>query len=146
MSALIRYETPATTLSNLIEEFFNTDIFSAWDRELSLSNYPRVDIIEEKDSFKILADMPGMKKDDINVEIKEGVLAISGEKKEEKVTKEKNRYYHLERNYGSFRREFALPSYVDSEHVEAKYSNGVLELTLKKKETAKPKQIEVKVE
>ncbi|HUI94061.1 MAG TPA: Hsp20/alpha crystallin family protein [Chitinivibrionales bacterium] len=146
MSALIRYETPATTLSNLLDDFLGTGIFNAWDRDISLVNYPRVDIVEEKDTYKIRADMPGLDKKDIAVEVKNGVLSLSGEKKEEKTEKEKNRYYHYERRYGSFRREFALPDHVDAEHVEAKYANGVLELTLRKTEAARPKQIEVKVE
>jgi HSP20 family protein len=144
--ALIRYETPATTLSNLLDSFSDNEFFNAWDRDITLASYPRVDIIEEKDNFKISADMPGLDKKDITVEIRNGVLAISGEKKEEKTERDKNRYYHFERRFGSFRREFALPDHVDSEHVDAKYSNGVLELTLKKTEAAKPKSIEVKVE
>jgi HSP20 family protein len=146
MSALIRYETPATTLSDLLDGFSDNGFFNAWDRDISLSSYPRVDIVEEKDNYKITADMPGLDKKDIAVEIKNGVLAISGEKKVEKSEREKDRYYHFERRFGSFRREFALPDHVDSEHVDAKYANGVLELTLKKTEAAKPKSIEVKVE
>jgi HSP20 family protein len=146
MSALIRYETPETTLSNLLGGYLDNGFFDAWDRDISLSSYPRVDIIEEKDTYKITADMPGLDKKDISVEIKNGVLIMSGEKKEEKTERDKNRYYHFERRFGSFRREFALPDHVDSDHVEAKYANGVLELTLKKTEAAKPKAIEVKVE
>ena len=146
MSALIRYETPATTLSDLLDGFLDNGFFNAWDRDISLASYPRVDIVEEKDTYKITADMPGLDKKDISVEIKNGVLALSGEKKEEKTERDKNRYYHFERRFGSFRREFALPDHVDSDHVEAKYANGVLELTLKKTEAAKPKAIEVKVE
>jgi HSP20 family protein len=146
MSGLIRYETPTTTLSNLLDDFLGSGIFNAWDRDISLVNYPRVDIVEEKDTYKITADMPGLDKKDITVEVKNGVLAISGEKKEEKSERDKNRYYHFERRYGSFRREFALPDHVDADHVEAKYANGVLELTLRKTEAAKPKSIEVKVE
>ena len=146
MSALVRYETPTTTLSSLLDDFLGNGMFNAWDRDISLVNYPRVDIVEEKDTYKITADMPGLDKKDIAVEIKNGVLSLSGEKKEEKTEKDKNRFYHYERRYGSFRREFALPDHVDAEHVEAKYANGVIELTLKKTEGAKPRQIEVKVE
>jgi HSP20 family protein len=146
MSALVRYETPTTTLSSLLDDFLGNGMFNAWDRDISLVNYPRVDIVEEKDTYKITADMPGLDKKDIAVEIKNGVLSLSGEKKEEKTEKDKSRYYHYERRYGSFRREFALPDHVDAEHVEAKYANGVIELTLKKTEGAKPRQIEVKVE
>jgi HSP20 family protein len=135
-----------TTLSNLFSNYLPTDIFEAWDRDVSLVSYPRVDIVEEKESYKISADMPGLDKKNISVEVKNGVLAISGEKKEEKTERDKDKYYHFERRFGSFRREFALPDHVDSEHVDAKYANGVLELTLRKTEASKPKSIEVKVE
>jgi HSP20 family protein len=146
MSALIRYQTPTTALSDILDDFLGAGFFNAGDRDISLINYPRVDIVEEKDTYKITADMPGLDKKDIAVEIKNGVLAISGEKKEEKTEKDKDRYYHFERRFGSFRREFALPDHVDADHVEAKYANGVLELSLRKTEAAKPKSIEVKVE
>jgi len=85
-------------------------------------------------------------KKDIKVVVENGILTISGEKKEDKVEREKNNYYHLERSYGSFCRSFKLPENVASEHVAATYTNGVLELTLKKTEEAKPKAIEVKIE
>jgi HSP20 family protein len=146
MSSLIRYETPTTTLSNLFDDLLGRNVFSAWDRDVSLVSYPRVDIVEEKDAYKITADVPGLDKKDIAVEIKNGVLAIRGEKKEEKIEQEKDHYYHLERRFGSFSREFALPEHVDTEHVEAKYNNGVLELVLRKTEAAQPKTIEVKVD
>jgi|WetSurMetagenome_2_1015567.scaffolds.fasta_scaffold00048_58 HSP20 family protein len=146
MSALVRYETPSTTLTNLLDDFLGTGFFSAWDRDITLANYPRVDIVEEKDAYKISADMPGLDKKDISVEVKNGVLSISGEKKDEKTERDKNRYYHFERRFGAFRREFALPDHVDAEHVEARYANGVLDVTLRKTEAAKPRAVEVKVE
>jgi HSP20 family protein len=146
MSSLMSCRPQETTLSNLFSNYLPTDIFEAWDRDVSLVSYPRVDIVEEKDSYKISADMPGLDKKNISVEVKNGVLAISGEKKEEKTERDKDKYYHFERRFGSFRREFALPDHVDSEHVDAKYANGVLELTLRKTEASKPKSIEVKVE
>ncbi len=146
MSALIRYETPATTLTNLLDDFLGSSAFDAWDRDISLASYPRVDIVEDKEVYRISADMPGLDKKDIVVEVKNGVLSISGEKKTEKTEQDKNRYYHFERRFGSFRREFALPDHVDADNVDARYTNGVLEVTLKKTEAAKPKAIEVKVE
>ncbi len=146
MSSLIRFQPAVTTLSDFFDEALNGNFFSRWNRELPETAYPTVDIVEGKDGFHIKADMPGLDKKDIKVEVENGVLTISGEKKEEKVEQEKNRYYHLERTYGSFCRSFRLPDNVSSENVDAKYANGVLELTLKKIEAAKPKSIEVKVE
>ena len=77
--------------------------------------------------------------------MKDGVLSIEGEKKDEKKVKDKEWYYHLERSYGKFSRSFSLPELVDAEHIEAKLVDGVLELILKKNEKAKPKEIEVKI-
>jgi|WetSurMetagenome_2_1015567.scaffolds.fasta_scaffold304201_2 HSP20 family protein len=146
MSSLIRFEPAVATLSDLFDEALSGNFFSRWNRELPETTFPNVDIVEGKDGYNIKADMPGLDKKDIKVEIEKGVLTISGEKKEEKIEQEKNHYYHLERTYGSFRRSFKLPDNVSSEHIDAKYNSGVLELTLKKTEEAKPKTIEVKIE
>ena len=146
MSGVIRYQPRETMLSDVLNDFIDGNLFTRWDRDLAQSVYPQVDIMEEKDDFRIKADMPGLEKKDIKVEVENGVLTISGEKHEEKTEKDKNRYYHYERTYGSFCRSFKLPENVSGDHVEAKYANGVLELTLKKSETAKPKSIEVKVD
>jgi HSP20 family protein len=146
MSSLIRFQPAVTSLSDIFDEALTGNFFSRWNRELPETAYPNVDIVESKDGFHIKADMPGLDKKDIKVEVENGVLTISGEKKEEKVEQEKNHYYHMERTYGSFCRSFKLPDNVSSENVDAKYVSGVLELTLKKIEAAKPKSIEVKVE
>lgn len=146
MSTIMRYQPRETTLSEVLSDIWDGNLFSRWDRDLSDAVYPSVDIVEEKDAFKITADMPGLDKKDIKIEVENGVLTISGEKREEKTEKDKNRYYHFERSYGAFCRSFRMPENVSNDHVDAKYANGVLELTLKKSETAKPKAIEVRVE
>jgi HSP20 family protein len=146
MSSLIRFQPAVTTLSDLFDEALSGNFFSRWNRELEETTFPNVDIVEGKDGYQIKADLPGLDKKDIKVEVENGVLSIKGEKKEEKVEREKDHYYHLERTFGSFSRSFKLPDNVSSENVDAKYANGVLELTLKKIEAAKPKAIEVKVE
>jgi len=84
--------------------------------------------------------------EEIKVNFEEGVLTISGEKKREIEKKEHDNYYHFERSYGRFSRSFTLPAHVDSQNVEARYTNGVLELKLRKTEKSRPKAIEVKVE
>jgi HSP20 family protein len=144
MSGLIRYQSPALAVSSWFDELFSG--WDPWEKSLPTTLSPKVDVIEDKDSYKITADIPGIDKKDLKVEVSNGVLLISGEKKEEKYDKDKDRYYHFERSYGSFERQFRLPEEVDPEQVDAKYTNGVLELTLKKSEKAKPKQIEVKIE
>jgi HSP20 family protein len=105
---------------------------------------PAVDIIDEKDQIRIKADLPGLKKEDIEVSADNGVLTIKGEKKEEKEVKEKD-YVRSERYYGSFHRSFSLPTGVDSQKVNASYKDGVLEITIPKREDAKSKQIKVEV-
>ena len=146
MSSLIRFQPAVTTLSDLFEEALSGNFFSRWNREIDERCFPNVDIIEGKENYLIKADLPGLDKKDIKVEVENGVLTISGEKREEKTERDKTHYYHLERSYGAFCRSFRLPDNVGSEHVDAKYANGVLELTLKKTEAAKPRAIEVKVD
>lgn len=144
MNAIVRYESPLATLSDLFDDFMNGRVFEAAGRQLTGSSWPRVDIAEGEKNYLIRADVPGLEKKDISVTIDNGVLTIEGEKKEERKT-EKDRYYHFERSYGKFTRSFALPEEVDSEHIEAKMENGVLELSLPKIEKPRPKAIEVKV-
>ncbi len=140
MSALIRYQNP---ISSLLDEFFN-DSFSLTGRDVSGTTWPNVDIAEQESSYVLRADLPGMKKNDIKVEVENGVLTISGEKRDERST-ERDRYSHYERSYGRFSRTFYLPEHVDQNGIEARYTDGVLELEMKKAEKAKPRAIEVKV-
>ena len=105
---------------------------------------PAVDIYETNDSFVVSADLPGLNKDEIQIDLKDNTLTLKGEKKfEEKVSKDN--YIRVERAYGSFVRSFTLPQNVDPEKIKAKYKEGVLEMTIPKKEEAKPKQIKVEL-
>ncbi len=105
---------------------------------------PAVDIYETNDSFVVSADLPGLNKDEIQIDLKDNTLTLKGEKKfEEKVSKDN--YIRVERAYGSFVRSFTLPQNVDPEKIKAKYKDGVLEVTIPKKEEAKPKQIKVEL-
>lgn len=105
---------------------------------------PPVDIFETGDSIVIKAELPGISKEDITLEVKENTLSIKGEKKFEKDVKEES-YHRVERSYGAFQRAFALPSTVQQDKVKAKFRDGILEVTLPKAEEAKPKQIKVDV-
>ena len=105
---------------------------------------PAVDIYETNDSFVVSADLPGLNKDEIQIDLKDNTLTLKGEKKfEEKVSKDN--YIRVERSYGSFVRSFTLPQNVDPEKIKAKYKEGVLEVTIPKKEDARPKQIKVEL-
>ena len=103
-----------------------------------------LDITDEKDQIKVKADLPGLKKEDIEINLENDILTIKGEKKEEKEIKEKD-FIRSERYYGAFHRAFTLPASVDAAKVNAAYKEGVLEITLPKKEGAKPKQIKVDI-
>ena len=103
---------------------------------------PAVDILENENELVIKADLPEIELKDIDIEVENGTLTMKGERKFER--KDENGGYHrIERNYGSFMRCFSLPDTVDTEKVKAEYKNGVLAITLGKKEVAKPKTIKV---
>ena len=105
---------------------------------------PRVDILEQDGGYELVADLPGLKKEDIKIEIQDNMLTLRGEKKLEEEKKDKN-YRLCERYYGEFARTFALPENVDRDGIVAEFKDGVLKLEIPKTEKAKPKQIEVKV-
>ena len=103
---------------------------------------PAIDIYENDDAFVATADLPGLKKDDIDISIEDNVLTVSGERKFEK-SDDGGTFRRVERSYGTFRRSFALPRGIDSTKVEAKFEDGVLSLTLPKSELAKSRKITV---
>jgi HSP20 family protein len=103
---------------------------------------PAVDIKEEKDSFVIIADIPGVDPKDIEVHMENGMLTIKGEKESEK-KEEREGYKRVERSYGSFYRRFSLPDTADAEKISAKSNNGVLEVTIGKQEQVQPRKISV---
>jgi HSP20 family protein len=105
---------------------------------------PRVDIVEVNGTYELTADLPGLKKDDIKIEIHDNVLTLRGEKKLEEEKKNKN-YRLCERSFGEFARTFTLPENVNKDGIEAEFRDGVLTIAIPKVEKAKPKQIEVKV-
>jgi HSP20 family protein len=106
---------------------------------------PQVDITEDEKEYLLKTDLPEMKKDEIKVDVENGVLSVSGERKAEK--EEKNKKFHrIERSYGSFLRSFTLPEDADGAKVSADFKEGVLKVHLPKSPAAKPKAIEVKVQ
>jgi len=106
---------------------------------------PKVDIFEEGDNFVVKAEIPGMKKEEIEVNLTDDMVTISGEKKkEEKV--EKKDYYRFERSFGSFSRSFRLPKDVQADKAKAIFKDGVLELKVPKTEEAKKKEKKVPIE
>ena len=106
---------------------------------------PPVDILETENELVLKADIPDVNQKDIDIQVENGTLTLKGERKFEKRENGKEGYHRLERSYGSFVRCFSLPDTVDSEKVAAEYRNGVLTVTLPKKEVAKPRSIKVQV-
>lgn len=105
---------------------------------------PTVDISETDDGYLIKAEIPGVKKEDVKVTVQDGMLAIRGERKQEKEEKGK-RFHRIERSYGSFMRSFRLPDDADEGGVSAEFKDGLLNVSLKKSAKAKPKSIDIAV-
>lgn len=128
------------TVNRLFEEAFSPVL--AREGTWSRSWEPAVDIYETDEEILLKAEVPGIGKDQVSIEVKEGVLTLSGERKFEKEVNEEQ-YHRVERSYGAFHRTFTLPSSVDAERVNASLRDGVLEIRLPKREEAKPRQIAV---
>ena len=105
---------------------------------------PSVDITENENELILMADVPGIKMEDIDLKVEDGTLSFSGKREFEK-EETVGGYHRMERGYGTFHRAFTLPDSVDVEHVSAKYTDGVLTVKLPKKELAKPRSIKVAV-
>jgi HSP20 family protein len=104
---------------------------------------PAMDVQETEDSYVVEADIPGIKKDEIHIEVADNVLTIKGERKRETDKKEKD-YHRIERTYGAFRRSVQIPGGFKHDAVDARFEDGVLRVTLPKPDEAKPKRITVK--
>jgi HSP20 family protein len=121
--------------------------FSPVSREGEVSTRtwaPPVDIYENDDSLVLKAELPAINPDDVEIRVEDNTLYLKGERKAEKDVKEQN-YHRVERSYGTFARSFSLPNSVDADKVVANYRDGVLTLTMPKKEEAKPKTIKINV-
>lgn len=103
---------------------------------------PAMDLVETDDSLVLKADLPGLDRDDIEIEVKDGVLTIAGERKSEQESKREG-YHRVERSFGRFSRSLGLPRGVDPSAVQASFDRGVLEVTLPKPEESKPTRIEI---
>ena len=106
---------------------------------------PAVDVYEDENEFVIKVELPGINRDDVKVSVNENTLSISGERRVDNEDKRDN-YHRIERSYGQFYRSFTLPPNINTEAIGAQFKDGILRLALPKKEEAKPKQIEVKVQ
>jgi HSP20 family protein len=103
---------------------------------------PPMDLVEAEDHFLLKADLPGLGDEDVTIEVQDGTLTISGERKSEHETREKG-WYRLERSFGRFSRSLTLPEGVDADKIEASFDKGVLEVRIPKPEERKPRRISI---
>ncbi len=134
-----------TTLQERLNKVFDDMLPGALKSRETNEWIPAVDIYETNDAINIEVEAPGMKQEDIKINLENNTLTIYGERKFEKKEENKN-YYRMERSYGSFSRSFLLPENVNVEGIKAKYKDGVLTITLPKKPESKPKEIPIESE
>lgn len=137
-------------MDRMLDDFFGRRIRPWWPERWFRADEmevkpPIIDVFEEKDDIVVKAELPGMEKDNIDVNLTDHRLTIKGEKKKEDEVKEEN-YYRAERSYGSFLRTLDLPKDVRADKVKASFKNGILEIRMPKTEEARTKEVKVKVD
>ena len=141
-----RREGTESGLARLHDEM--DDLFRGFFRDWGTptafrGRWPAIDIAEDDNAYTVKAEVPGCKAEDIDISVNANVLTISGEKRQAEETKQKG-YYHMERSWGSFRRDLTLAGDVETGKIEASCKDGVLTVTLPKSEKAKPAKIKIK--
>ena len=134
-----------TAMQNRINRMLNAPYWPAgrMDDDTGMGRWnPAVDLYEKDDHFVIKAELPGVDKKDIAIDLKDRVLTLSGERSYENEVKEEN-YYRRERSYGKFQRAFTLPADVDSDKINAEFKEGLLQIEVPKPEQQKPKQVTI---
>jgi HSP20 family protein len=140
--AILKYKRPNTDVfSRSFDDLFN-EFFTSTPNVKRDGFIPSVDISETSDQFEFLVGLPGLAKEDIQVNLERGLLTISGERKFENEEKDKN-FHRIETKYGSFNRAFHLPDSVNEDSIVAKYNNGILKITVEKNTDKMKKQIEI---
>jgi HSP20 family protein len=146
--ALIRWEPVAelNTIQTEMNRLFNTffDQPAPGGRGAGRRWIPAMDLIETGDQYVLRADLPGMSEEDVNVQLQDSVLTVSGERKAESEQQQEG-YYRLERAFGAFSRSLTLPEGVNPDGVKAHFDRGVLEITIPKPEQKKPRQVRISV-
>src|ERR1700756_2014340 len=144
MATLDRWEPFRGSRDTQLNQLFN-NFFGRAAEDQNLTTWaPAVDIYEGEHELVVKADLPDIKPEELDVRVENNILTIRGERKFEKKVDEKS-YLRVERAYGSFARSFSLANTVNTEAIKADYKDGVLTLTIPKREEAKPKQIKVSV-
>jgi HSP20 family protein len=140
--AILKYKRPnIDVFSRSFDDLFN-EFFTSTPNVKRDGFIPSVDISETSDQFEFLVGLPGLAKEDIQVNLERGLLTISGERTFENEEKDKN-FHRIETKYGSFNRAFHLPDSVNEDSIVAKYNNGILKITVEKNTDKVKKQIEI---
>jgi HSP20 family protein len=142
---IVRYQrNPQPELPSAFNRLFDASFGPFFGSSASFSGWaPALDVYEDKDQFTVVAELPGFKKEQVEISLHQGALTISGERKQESQDKEEG--LRSERYFGRFQRTVTLPAEVNAERVRATLQDGILKIELPKAEEAKPKQIEVSV-
>jgi len=137
--------TSLRRLNSVLDEAFNGWPFQSEENGALTSAWiPACDVFEDKDAVKIVAEVPGVRPEDVKLSIENNLLTIRGEKKQQ-AEETNERVHRYERSYGTFERTFSLPTTVDPERIDANYTHGILTVTIPKAERARPREIPVKV-
>jgi HSP20 family protein len=135
MALLVKPEPFTREIDRVFDAFFGqTDQGRRW--------VPPMDLVEAEDHFVLKADLPGLREGDVNIEVQDGTLTISGERKAEHEQHERG-WYRIERSFGSFNRSLTLPDGVDPDRIAASFSDGVLEVRIPKPAERKPRRISI---
>jgi HSP20 family protein len=130
-------------LNSVLDEAFSNWPFQQEGGSITASWYPACDVFEDQDAVKIVAELPGVKAEQVKLALENNVLTIRGEKTQE-AEERSERVHRYERSYGTFERAFVLPSTVDGDKISAQYQNGVLTILVPKAERARPREIPVR--
>src|SRR3954469_1003996 len=143
---IVRWEPlrELSSLQNEMNRLFNTVFDPPVANGGNRRWVPAMDLVETADDFVLRADLPGMRQEEVKIEVEDTVLTVSGERKAEHEAREEG-FYRLERAFGAFSRSLTLPKGVNAEAVSASFSNGVLEVHIPKPEPVKPRRIEIAV-
>jgi HSP20 family protein len=137
--------TSLRRLNSVLDEALGSWPFQSEENGTLTSSWlPACDVFEDRDAVKIVAEVPGVRAEDVKISLEHNLLTIRGEKKQHAEEKSE-RVHRYERTYGTFERAFSLPTSVDPDKIAASYANGVLTVTIPKAERARPREIPVKV-
>lgn len=149
-TAMTRWTPETDVYRSRFDRMFNQMLQDIWGGRAGSEEFgsrtwmPAVDVKESQEALMFAFELPGLKKEDVEITVENNVLTVHGERKFEKETKKGEEYHRLERAYGAFSRSFTLPTGVQTDRVEANFADGILSITLPKQENARPRKIEIR--